>query len=83
MSSRNEKLDNVIDTSERVVEKGLGYLVGGALVTIAGAAVSTILPPVGVAVASYGTGMMIGGAAGATGGSVVAAGAAIKKAIDN
>lgn len=78
-----DKLNGIIDGAGAfAVGNGIGAA-GGLLVTLGGAALTLICPVAGPIVASFGIGMMGGGALGATGAGIVAAGAKIKKEIDS
>ena len=78
-----DKLNGIIDgAGAYAVGNGIGAA-GGLLVTLGGAALTLICPVAGPLVASFGIGMMGGGAVGATGAGIVAAGAKIKKEIDS
>lgn len=78
-----DKLNGIIDgAGVYAAVNGIGAA-GGLLVTLGGAALTLICPVAGPIVASFGTGMMGGGAIGAAGAGIVAAGAKIKKEIDS
>ena len=78
-----DKLNGIIDGAGAYAKaSGIGAA-GGLLVTLGGAALTLICPVAGPIVASFGIGMMGGGALGATSAGMVAAGAKIKKEIDS
>ena len=61
----------------------MDQILKGAFIALTGAALTTVCPAAAPLVASFGVGMMGGGAIATTGGTVVAGGAKIKKELDS
>jgi hypothetical protein len=78
-----DKLDKIIDKCGNVAEAGGTGVAGGVLVTLGGAALTTICPIAGPMVMSFGLGLIGGGGISVAGAGVLALGAKIKKEIDS
>ena len=78
-----DKLDGIIDGCGKAAKMSGIEAAAGVLLLIGGAALTIVCPVVGPIVASFGVGIIGGGAVTGAGAGVVAAGAKIKKEIDS